>query len=101
MKQIAMSDCYRFATKGNAMGLAVTMVRSSVRVRTENLARARVVVRVSVARSNSAPFHRAVTGYGSGYVTVTDLRVTGLRYVRPPYRGRNYVTTRTSGAPKS
>jgi hypothetical protein len=34
-----------------------------------------------------------VTGYGSGYVTVTDLRVTGLRYVRPPYRGRNYVTT--------
>ena len=37
-----------------------------------------------------------VTGYGSGYVTVTDLRVTGLRYVRPPYRGRNYVTNRTS-----
>ena len=34
-----------------------------------------------------------VTGYGSGYVTVTDLRVTGLRYVRPPYKGRNIVTT--------
>jgi hypothetical protein len=36
-----------------------------------------------------------VTGYGSGYVTVTGSAGYGLRYVRPPLRGRNYVTNRT------
>src|SRR5258708_2077100 len=46
----------------------------------------------------SALSWRHQAAYGSGYVTVTDLQVTGLRYVRPPYRGRNYVSTRNRPA---